>query len=250
MTISNYQSGAVAVRTGGGMSSDEFSRSNGTHVFYGTSGNYDSQVYLDPLPSFKGSVDNVSVKSLNPNNYWSLQHPTLTQIKADGLHFINAAWTPCYQLNVFTVGKKYRITVNLSLTSGSFKLPHQDGVSSGSATVNTPVTNATYQYDITAVVPPSPYTAHRMRFWGDNSCNAVIHSMSVVEILGGKPRIDYSDSLTEPSLLLEPQSTNLITYSEDIGSNGFSTINSSIQSNVTTSPDGTLNADLLRKYCK
>jgi len=242
MTISNYQSGAVAVRTGGGMSSDEFSRSNGTHVFYGVSGNYNSQVYLDPLPSFKGSVDNVSVKSLNPNHYWNLQNPILTQIKADGLHFINAGFTPCSQNNIFTAGKKYRITVNLSLTSGSFKLPHQNGVSSGSATVSTPVTNATYQYDITAVAPPSPYTADRMSFWGDNSCNAVIHSMSVVEILGGKPRIDYTDSLTSPSFLLEPQSTNLITYSED-----FSLLdernNAVVTNNVTVSPSGLLNAD-------
>jgi hypothetical protein len=36
----------------------------------------------------------------------------------------------------------------------------------------------------------------------------------------------------------------LITYSSDIGSNSFSVIGTSIQSNVTTSPDGTTNADL------
>jgi len=97
---------------------------------------------------------------------------------------------------------------------------------------------------LTAVVPPYPHTAHRMRFWGDNSCNAVIHSMSVVEILGGKPRIDYSDSLTEPSLLLEPQSTNLLPYGEDFSkwdTNGGTTTTS----NASISPDGSNNSTLV-----
>ena len=42
-----------------------------------------------------------------------------------------------------------------------------------------------------------------------------ITNISVVEVIGDKPRIDYTDSLTSPSFLLEPQSTNLLTYSED-----------------------------------
>jgi hypothetical protein len=60
------------------------------------------------------------------------------------------------------------------------------------------------------------------------------------------PRVDYKDN-TNGSLILEPQRTNLITYSEAIGSNGFNEINSSIQSNVSVSPNGTLNADLLKE---
>ena len=66
--------------------------------------------------------------------------------------------------------------------------------------------------------------------------------MSVVEVLGDKPRIDYSDSSTEPSLLLEPQSTNLITYSEDFANAAWSKIgNTVVTSNTVISPNGTLN---------
>ena len=54
------------------------------------------------------------------------------------------------------------------------------------------------------------------------------------------PRIDYTDSLTSPSFLLEPQSTNLITYSEDftqwnLGSNSTLTYESDV-----VAPDGSL----------
>ena len=40
-----------------------------------------------------------------------------------------------------------------------------------------------------------------------------------------KPRIDYTDSLTSPSLLLEPQRTNLITYSEDFSQSSWASSN-------------------------
>ena len=56
------------------------------------------------------------------------------------------------------------------------------------------------------------------------------------------PRLDYSDS-TCPSLLLEPQRTNLVLESNNFN-NYFSKLNSSVvESNQTISPDGTLNAD-------
>lgn len=56
------------------------------------------------------------------------------------------------------------------------------------------------------------------------------------------PRLDYLDS-TCPSLLLEPQRTNLIPNSQDIIT-GWSTIRVTVQNNQTISPDGFLNASL------
>ena len=55
------------------------------------------------------------------------------------------------------------------------------------------------------------------------------------------PRVDYKDN-SNGSLKLEPQSTNLITYSSDF-SQWTKTSNASVTSNNTISPDGTLNAD-------
>ena len=62
-------------------------------------------------------------------------------------------------------------------------------------------------------------------------------------LLEDEPRFDYSGGATCPSLLLEPSRTNLIRYSEYYGSNLL--INSSIDINNTTSPEGVQNATLL-----
>ena len=57
------------------------------------------------------------------------------------------------------------------------------------------------------------------------------------------PRIDYSNGCG--SLLLEKQSTNLITYSEDFSNAAWIKTDITITSNNATSPDGTQNADKL-----
>ncbi len=56
----------------------------------------------------------------------------------------------------------------------------------------------------------------------------------------GIPRIDFTDNI-DGHLLLEPQSTNLVTYSEDFSQ--WSANNATITQNALTSPDGTVNAD-------
>jgi len=57
------------------------------------------------------------------------------------------------------------------------------------------------------------------------------------------PRIDFSDS-TNGALLLEPQSTNLLTYSEDFSQSAWGFFNGTIVvSNQITSPDGSSLAD-------
>jgi len=64
----------------------------------------------------------------------------------------------------------------------------------------------------------------------------------------GTPRLDYPfiDGVVQdnPSLLLEPSRTNLLTYSEDFSNAYWNKSASTITSNIITSPDGTLNASL------
>ena len=80
---------------------------------------------------------------------------------------------------------------------------------------------------------------------GDLAAGEEIHldNVSVVEVLGDKPRIDYTDSLTSPSFLLEPQRTNLITYSEDFNSADWNRSDLTITSDDAISPYGTSTAD-------
>jgi hypothetical protein len=58
------------------------------------------------------------------------------------------------------------------------------------------------------------------------------------------PRLDYSNG-TCPSLLVEPQRTNLLTYSSSFDNAAWVKSNASVTANTTTSPDGTQNADSL-----
>ena len=60
------------------------------------------------------------------------------------------------------------------------------------------------------------------------------------------PRLTYQNGGGGcPSLLLEKQSTNLVTYSEQFDNAAWSNASSSVTANNTTSPDGTQNADLI-----
>jgi hypothetical protein len=56
------------------------------------------------------------------------------------------------------------------------------------------------------------------------------------------PRLDYSNG-TCPSLLVEPQRTNLLTYSSSFDNAAWTKVNTTITANATTSPDGTTSAD-------
>jgi hypothetical protein len=71
-----------------------------------------------------------------------------------------------------------------------------------------------------------------------------VNKEGLIEIVGENiPRIDFSND-SNGALLLEPERTNLITYSDAIQSVGFNGVGTSIQADVTISPDGTTNADL------
>jgi len=67
----------------------------------------------------------------------------------------------------------------------------------------------------------------------------------------GQPRFEYDPSSDGQSvakgILIESQSTNLVTYSSDITQSFFTGFRSTQESNVGIAPDGTLTADLLRE---
>ena len=56
------------------------------------------------------------------------------------------------------------------------------------------------------------------------------------------PRLDYSNGSC-PSLLVEPQRTNLVTYSEQLDNAAWTKSGVTVTANTTISPDGTQNAD-------
>jgi hypothetical protein len=60
--------------------------------------------------------------------------------------------------------------------------------------------------------------------------------------VSGLPRLDYYDS-TCPKLLLEPQRTNLASYSEQFNNAAWSTQEINVTANAAIAPDGTQSAD-------
>ena len=84
---------------------------------------------------------------------------------------------------------------------------------------------------------PLPFNVER------DSIATRVNKQGLIEVVGkDKLRIDYTDS-AKGVALLEPQRTNLITYSEDFGNSDWLKSNASINTNVVLSPDGTTTAD-------
>ena len=74
------------------------------------------------------------------------------------------------------------------------------------------------------------------------SSATVVNKAGLIETVGnGEPRIDFLGN-TKGALKLEPQRTNLVTYSESF-ENYFNVSEVTLNSNYAISPDGTLNAN-------
>ena len=71
-----------------------------------------------------------------------------------------------------------------------------------------------------------------------------VNSAGLIEsVANNVPRLDYSNG-TCPSILVEPQRTNLLQYSEQINNAAWIKDNSpTITTNIATAPDGTISAD-------
>jgi hypothetical protein len=81
---------------------------------------------------------------------------------------------------------------------------------------------------------------------GDIATDYIATTSAAVSVgpVSGLPRLDYLNS-TCPRLLLEPQRSNLITFSEQFNNATWELAGASVTANNAVSPDGSTNADLL-----
>ena len=81
----------------------------------------------------------------------------------------------------------------------------------------------------------------------NSSATRIAKNGLITSVATDIPRLEYPliDGVVNgcPSLLLEPQRTNLFPYSSDYNQTDWDKFNITIESNSTISPDGTLNAD-------
>ena len=143
----------------------------------------------------------------------------------------------------FVNGKTYKVTFKAKNISGALNLRLTQGAN---VIFSSNLTSSFVDYEVY-------YTANAdngsvMIFCNDNVGQFEITNISVKEITTDTnlPRINYENGCGH--LLFEPQSTNLITQSEDFSDASWSKINSgtasapSVTANYGISPDGTQNA--------
>jgi hypothetical protein len=110
-------------------------------------------------------------------------------------------------------------------------------------------------YDLASVVlVPSGYksgkiyaqkpltTDGQLTFTRASTATRVNASGALETVASGVPRLDYTNSSC-PKLLLEPQRTNVVPFSEQIDNAAWVKQNITISPNTQTAPDGTLSAD-------
>ena len=134
------------------------------------------------------------------------------------------------------VGKKYKIKIDIQGIGNDYYLCVGSGVGTGLTN-----RNILHSQSLSAIFTATGTLSYVGVRNNSNLNTYTINNISVVEVQTDVPRIDFKDNTTG-HLLLEPQSTNLITYSED-----FSLLdernNAVVTNNVTVSPSGLLNAD-------
>ena len=142
------------------------------------------------------------------------------------------------QFNTFTSGTTYKVVYTIEdYISGDIRFRFT-GASNENGTLRN--SNGTYTEYIKLTNTQSVF-----RFIGSGVLS--ITNISVVEVIDATniPRIDYTDGTA--SILLEPQSTNVIDYSEDFSDAYWSKLLMTATDNSSISPSGNVNASLIQE---
>jgi len=173
------------------------------------------------------SITNISVKEVGQD--WTLGAGwSVDQANSKAVHDSSAGATAmeCTSLSV-VVGKRYELKYTANNLSGGYIRAELGGLSP-----QFNFSSGTYTYNFVATTNANLYVTA--------SADVEVTNISVKEITDDTdlPRIDYTDGCG--SWLLEPQSTNLVTYSEDFSlwANGATYTTQ----NYSVSPSGEQNA--------
>ena len=221
--IVEYTSGSLSFSLGNG-SNTGFNTAGSKTIYKEWDGSDERVIFRG---SFIGKIDNVSVKEVDPNDYWILGTDwSFGDSRAVFDTTSNSSLVG--NLNISS-GKLYRVKIEGEVTSGNIKLSATSGLG------NDQVIALPFQQDI---IHDGGANTIEIRTVG--SSEGFITNITVQEIQTDTPRIDFTND-TKGHLLLEPSRTNLIDYSEDFSQ--WAKIHSPVVTdNFITSPDGTQNA--------
>ena len=249
--LSDY-GGNGSVRVDFGSVSTDPINTNGEHIVYGT---YDNNAFeLFKNTGFEGSITNISVKEITDDtdlpriNYsgFSYQDSLGSEEVVNGDFATDSNWVlgvgwsiengyanansvasgqRIKQDNIFEVGKIYKITYEVkSISSGGFR-----------AFVGGVGLQQIYDVGVYTEIMTTPTINDDFFIRALGTTTGSIDNVSVKEYLGQEVVPDSGCG----NWLLEPQSTNLVTYSEDFSNSWWNQTYMTVSTTeVTTSPDG------------
>lgn len=150
--------------------------------------------------------DNVSVKEVDPNDYWTFSGDSFT-FPDGAARIARTTSTTFIQQNVLTSGRLYKVEFDV------LDKPDNNGTFIVRLGANNVYDVSTYEGTRFSKYITSSGIDFRIYSSSDNGV-IYVDNIVVSEVKTDTPRIDFTDN-TDGHLLLEPQSTNLLPYSED-----------------------------------
>ena len=227
-TISNNTNGIISIRDGVAATLiPNTNYSNGTHTFYITSNTNTTLRIYGVGGSGSLSIDNISVKQLDPNDYWNLE--TGWSLGDNQAIKTGSVASNFYQYSVFTTGQTYKLTFTISNSNDGRLLVYVGGNSVTEDITNT--SDGTYTFYANS--DNVNLVFRNVTFEGS------ITNVTAQEVIDTNniPRISYDSNGENGHWLLEPTSTNLITYSEDFSQLAWTKDDTIIEGGYTA-PDG------------
>ena len=190
------------------------------------------------------SIDNVSVKQVDPNDRWTLGTGWSLGdgvANCDGSQSANSLF---FQ-NIGVLANK---TVRFNFTVSNYSAGQLSTSFFGASGTTTHNVTANGEYSF--VIDVQSGHNGNSGFTANSSFIGSVDNVSIKEVQGDRPRLSYdiTNGVVEdkPHLLLEPSSTNLIKFSNDYTQSEWNKISgATVDANVIISPDGTLNASRL-----
>jgi len=204
-----------------------------TYTYYVTPTSND-QLKFQADSSFVGSIDNVSVQQVDPNDRWTLGTGWSVE---DGVAEFNGTTAAISQNIGLITSNIYQITFTLNINQGGIA-----PVLGGSVQLDTITTSGTHT--VQGASGANSLLYFQPVNFGGQDFQGTIDNISVKDITFSEDvdlaRINYDSNGENGHWLLEPTSTNLITYSEDfsewtLGINSTLTYESDV-----VAPDGSL----------
>ena len=276
-TISNNTDGIISIRDGAASTFvPNTNYSNGTYTFYITSSTNTTLRIYGVSGSGSLSIDNVSVTEADADFDFDrassatrinssgliqdMQSITDVELVTNGTFDTDSDWntgsgwtiidgkanatnagftrleTPSGSNAILTVGNTYKCTFDVVDEDGGeiyVEKDINDAILTG--------VNSVGSYSVIFVAADD-----QLRFQSRSNSSISIDNVSVKDITFSTDvdlaRINYDSNGDNGHILLEPTSTNLVTYSEDF-ENGYSKVNSSVDLNDAVAPDGTTTAN-------